>query len=107
IEASKVVEISPAQDVERAAHHDLPVLLNRERKNLTVASRVKSSVQAPIGIEPADLVARQSAQGAEIPPDQDLPVRLHDHAIDDRIGSRVEGGINLYDINRERGRGTG
>ncbi len=78
---------------------DLAVRLQYQREDRVIRGRVEALVDRAVGVHPSEVIAwgrpRSTSQPGEESPDEDLPVRLKDQAVD-RLAAdaRIEGRVN-------------
>ena len=100
VQPAEVIAHRPSQArVESAAHQNLAVRLDRQRVNVVVhvRARVVAHIDAAVGIEPGEVLARRgagaAADAAEVAANHDPAIRLDDDGVHRSVDARVEGRI--------------
>ena len=82
-----------AQSGESASYQNLAIRLERDTENVLIGAGIKRGVQAAVGIEPPDAVARLSTQCSEGTAHENLLVPLHCQAIHRAASPGIERGV--------------
>ena len=86
-----------AETAELAEDDDFPVGLHEKDVDGVVGThaRVESGIDGSVSIEAADTLTGRcsgsTAESSEKAPDENLPVRLHDHGFHRAVDARIEG----------------
>ena len=81
------------QRSESASHHNLPIRLHDQAAHVTARSGIKGVVQAAVGVQSPDRLARLPAQTGKSPPHHNLPIGLCGQADHTSACPQIEGRI--------------